>query len=52
MKSGYQYISNVFSSGDNPYNPQKGKTISDVENCEDCFLGLQVSRREAYVVSN
>lgn len=26
--------------------------LSGVPGCEDCFLGLQVSRREAYVVSD
>ena len=26
--------------------------LSGVPGCDDCFLGLQVSRREAYVVSS
>jgi hypothetical protein len=48
MKSGYQYLSSVFNSGATD-NQQNGRIIKHTSNCDDCFLGMQVSRREAYV---
>ena len=53
MKNGYQYLSTVFNNGATE-KQQNGKTFSagsSVANCDDCFLGMQISRREAYVVS-
>jgi hypothetical protein len=52
MKSGYQYLSSVFNGGATN-SQQNGRTVlgSGTANCEDCLFGMQVSRREAYVVS-
>ena len=50
MKNGYQYLSNVFNDGATE-KQQNGKTFTTRANCKDCFWGMQVSRREAHVVS-
>ena len=53
-KNGYQYVSSVFNSGatDKAKNGPVKSRLNHFSNCDDCFLGMQVSRREAYVVSN
>ena len=57
LNSGYQYISSFFKypSTNDRQNARiiggGSSALSGVENCDDCFLGMQVSRREAYVVS-
>ena len=63
LNSGYQYISNFwknYQNGDpqedgekmNPKASLGSSALSGVANCDDCFLGMQVSRREASVVSS
>ena len=57
LKNGYRYISSFLGGQSSDNLPQTrsstgSKTLSGVDNCDDCFLGMQVSRREAYVVSN
>ena len=56
LNSGYQYISNLLKNtrdGEqvNSRASYGSSALSGVANCDDCFLGMQVSRREAYVVS-
>ena len=58
LNSGYQYISNFWKNYTNDGENMDSKTslsssaLSGVANCDDCFLGMQVSRREASVVSS
>ena len=58
LKHGYEYVSSFFNKGQNKdakirtsgvgSSPLSGRLNS--ADCDDCFLGMQVSRREAYVV--
>ena len=57
LNSGYQYISNFWKDyrdgeNKNPKTSLGSSALSGVANCDDCFLGMQVSRREASVVSS
>ena len=57
LNSGYQYISSFLKNtrdGEqvNSRASYGSSALSGVPNCDDCFLGMQVSRREAYVVSS
>ena len=56
LNSGYQFISNFLKNtrdGDqaNSRTSSSGFGVSGVPDCDDCFMGLRVSRREASVVS-
>ena len=58
IKSGYQFISKILKNtrdgdqGDARATlNQSGFGTSGVSGCDDCFMGLRVSRREASVVS-
>ena len=58
LNNGYKYVSSIFSKQDVNQNQDPrvissvgSSSLSGVSNCDDCFLGMQVSRREAYVVS-
>ena len=58
LKHGYEYVSSFFNKGQAKdakisasgvgSSPLYGRLNS--ADCDDCFLGMQVSRREAYVV--
>ena len=55
LNSGYQYISNFWKNNREGENMDSktslgSSALSGVANCDDCFLGMQVSRREASVV--
>ena len=57
LNNGYKYVSSIFSKQDVNQNQDPrvlssvgSSSLSGVSNCDDCFLGMQVSRREAYVV--
>ena len=57
LNSGYQYISNFWKNNREGENMDSktslgSSALSGVANCDDCFLGMQVSRREASVVSS
>ena len=61
LNNGYQYISNWLNNHAKLKNYAVGSSGLDFSSasgrfntaeCDDCFLGMQVSRREAYVVSN
>ena len=47
LSNGYKYVSRYFSKDARTL----PSTTSDISDCTDCFLGMQVSAREAYVVS-
>jgi len=54
LSSGYQFISKFLKNtpdGDqaNSRTSSSGFGVSGVPNCDDCFMGLRVSRREASV---
>ena len=56
LSSGYQFISKFLKNtpdGDQAASrtSSSGFGVSGVPNCDDCFMGLRVSRREASVVS-
>ena len=56
LSSGYQFISKFLKNtpdGDQAVSrtSSSGFGVSGVPNCDDCFMGLRVSRREASVVS-
>ena len=58
LRHGYEYVSSFFNKGRDKdakisasgvgSSPLSGRLNS--ADCDDCFLGMQVSRREAYVV--
>ena len=59
VSNGYQLMTNFAKSRFNGNAQQKqarqsgftgSSALSGVPNCENCFMGLQVSQREAYVV--
>ena len=58
LKHGYEYVSSFFNKGlgQNAKITASGVGSSPLSgrlnsaDCDDCFLGMQVSRREAYVV--
>ena len=57
LNSGYQYISNFWKNNREGENMDSktslgSSALSGVANCDDCFLGMQVSRREASVASS
>ena len=57
LKNGYRYVSSFLDRRNSDNLPHTrasagSSALSGVPNCDDCFLGMQVSRREAYVVSN
>lgn len=47
----YKYTANLFNFR-NDKTANKDRQSSGVSGCADCFMGLQVARREAYVVGN
>ena len=47
LSNGYKYVTKYFSKDARTF----PSTTSDISDCTDCFLGMQVSAREAYVVS-
>ena len=57
LSSGYQFISKFLKNtrdgdqADSRNINQSGFGVSGVSGCDDCFMGLRVSRREASVVS-
>ena len=56
LSSGYQFISKFLKNtpdGEQAVSrtSSSGFGVSGVPNCDDCFMGLRVSRREASVVS-